>query len=382
MNTQFTPAQKTDIVNQYWNGTSAKDLCELHHVPRSTLYTWLKPYKSVYASRHATKPAVTQKDYNDLKRKYERQSLVLRAIEDSGFISMVPLETRISMYNQLSEQYGAKVLQDALSISRGSYFNLIKKNRLPTYQKNRHEVLSAMVRTVFDESKQCYGSDKILAALQAQGVRTSKKYVLTLMHEMGLVSVTQEAKKNYRAFTKKKDIVRQQFEVSHPNEVWVSDCTQFMVKGIYYYICAIIDLFSRKVVAYKISPNCTTRLITSTFRMAYEDRGRPQDLVFHSDQGTQYTANAFRRLLVDLRVRQSFSRPGTPHDNAVSEAFFSILKKEELYRRDYRSERDFRQSVDKFIRDYNTERPHRFNNYQPPVTAEAAYWRTHLDMSK
>ncbi len=54
MNTKFTPAQKTDIVNQYWNGTSVKDLCELHHIPRSTLYTWLKPYKSVYASRHAT----------------------------------------------------------------------------------------------------------------------------------------------------------------------------------------------------------------------------------------------------------------------------------------------------------------------------------------
>lgn len=70
MNTKFTPARKTDIVNQYWSGTSVKVLCELYHVPRSTLYAWLKPYKSVYASRYAMNPAVTQKDYNDLKRKY------------------------------------------------------------------------------------------------------------------------------------------------------------------------------------------------------------------------------------------------------------------------------------------------------------------------
>ena len=382
MNTNFTSKQKADIANQYWNGTSVKDLCEKYNVPRSTLYTWLKPYQYVYASRHATETIATQKEYNDLKRKFERLTLVLQAISDSGCITMIPLEKRITMYEQLSLQYGTKILLEALSISKGSYHNLIKKNRVPTYYQERHAELSDMVRKVFEESNQCYGSDKILAVLQSQGVRTSKKYILRLMHEMGLVSITQNAKKNFKALSKKKDIVRRQFEVSRPNEIWVSDCSQYMVKGIYYYICVIIDLFSRRVIAYKISTNCTARLITATFKTAYEGRGHPQDLIFHSDQGTQYTSNAFRHLLADLNVRQSFSRPGTPNDNAVCEAFFAILKKEELYRRDYRSERDFRQSVDQFILKFNTERPHRYNNNQPPIVVEKAFWKAHMDKSK
>ena len=382
MRTNVSSDQKAKIVNQYWIGTPVKDLCEKYQVPRSTLYSWPKPYQNVYASQHATEAIATQKEYNTLKRKYERQQQVLKAIADSGCITMIPLEERIVIFDQLSERYGANILLDALSISKGSYYNLIKKNRVSTYYKSRHDELSDMVRRVFDESDQCYGSDKILAVLQAQGVRTSKKYILRLMHEMGLVSVTQDAKKNYKALTKKKNIVKRQFEVSCPNEVWVSDCTQYMVKGIYYYICAIIDLFSRRVIAYKISPNCTTRLITATFKIAYEDRGRPQDLIFHSDQGTQYTSNAFRRLLADLNVRQSFSRPGMPNDNAVCEAFFAILEKEELYRKDYRSERDFRQGVGNFIIKYNTERPHRFNKNQPPIKVEDAYWEALLDKSK
>ena len=382
MSTIFTEAQKASIANQYWNGVSVKALCAKYQVPRSTLYTWLKPYQNVYASKFATETVATQKAYSDLKRKFERTAQVLQAISDSGFISKVPLEERITVFEQLSKQYSANVLVEALSISKSTYHSLIKKKHKSNYHQNRHNELAAMVRRVFDESDQCYGSDKILSVLHSRGIRVSKRYVLKLMREMGLVSVTQNAKKNYRAFAKKKDIVKRQFNISRPNEVWVSDCSQFMVKGIYYYICVIIDLFSRKVVAYKISPNCTARLITATFKMAFEDRGRPSGLIFHSDQGTQYTSNAFRRLLADLNVRQSFSRPGTPNENAVSEAFFSILKKEELYRKDYRSERDFRQSVGKFIVKYNTERPHRFNKNQSPDAAEKAYWEAASDLEK
>lgn len=175
-----------------------------------------EPYKNVYASRHATEAIATQKEYNDLKQKYDRQQQVLQAIVDSGCFTMIPLEERIAIYDQLSEHYGANILLDALSISKGSFYNRIKKNRVPTYYATRHDELAEMVHRVFDESNQCYGSDKILAVLQSRGVRTSKKYILRLMHEMGLVSVTQDAKKNYKALTKKKNTVKRQFEVSRP----------------------------------------------------------------------------------------------------------------------------------------------------------------------
>ena len=160
MNTNLTSGQKAKIVNQYWNGTPVKNLCEKYHVPRSTLYSWLKICQNVYASQHAAEAIATQKEYTDLKRKYEWQQQVLQAIADSGCITMIPLEERIAIYDQLREQYGTNILLDALSIFKGSYYNLIKKNRVPTYYKRRHDVLSNMVRMkIYEKRPQAGRSD-------------------------------------------------------------------------------------------------------------------------------------------------------------------------------------------------------------------------------
>ena len=94
--------------------------------------------------------------------------------------------------------------------------------------------------------------------------------------------------------------------------------------------CVIIDLFSRKAIAHKISANNDTALVLETFKIAYNERDKPQGLLFHSDQGTQYSAYEFRKCLRDWGVKQSFSNPGTPYDNAVAESFFSMMKQEEL----------------------------------------------------
>ncbi len=102
----------------------------------------------------------------------------------------------------------------------------------------------------------------------------------------------------------------------------------------------------------------------------YAERGYPEGLVFHSDQGTQYTSAAFRALLSSYGVTQSFSYPGRPVDNAVAESFFANLKREELYRHDYRSEREFREAVTDYIENYNSVRPHRSNNYKSPNIKE------------
>lgn len=95
----------------------------------------------------------------------------------------------------------------------------------------------------------------------------------------------------------------------------------------YYYLCAIIDLFSRKIISYRIFQNSSTQLLTKTFKQAYSERKPEKGLMFHSDRGTQYMSYTFVHLLEDFEVKQSFSRTGRSHDNAVAEAFFSILKK-------------------------------------------------------
>ena len=163
---------------------------------------------------------------------------------------------------------------------------------------------------------------------------------------------------------KKANLLHRSFHADAPNKIWVSDVTCIKLKNRYYYICVIIDLFSRKVVSYRIGLSNSTQLVTSTFKSAYQKRVPCGELTFHSDQGTPYTSYAFQRLLHQRHVKQSFSNPGSPLDNAVAESFFSTMKKEELYRIDYQSEAQFRQRVDAYVSFFNHVRPHMSLNYK------------------
>ena len=115
------------------------------------------------------------------------------------------------------------------------------------------------------------------------------------MQEMNLTSIRTDSKRLYLQFQaqKKTDRLRRQFSASAPNQIWVSDVTYFAYNKKMYYICAILDLYSRKVISYKISQKHSSQLITSTFRIAYEERRPADGLTFHSDRGRQYTAFAF-----------------------------------------------------------------------------------------
>ena len=105
--------------------------------------------------------------------------------------------------------------------------------------------------------------------------------------------------------------------------VWVSDITAYRFHHEYFYICAILDLFSRKVIAYRVAKTSSTQLITLASRQAYSERRPEPGLIFHSDRGKQYLSRSFQMLLKESGVEQSLSRPGNPHDNAVMESFFS-----------------------------------------------------------
>ena len=107
--------------------------------------------------------------------------------------------------------------------------------------------------------------------------------------------------------------------------------------------------------------------MSSTFKKAFQNRGRPTNLTFHSDRGGQYISGAFCALLRKCGVKQSFSKSGCPHDNAVAEAFFSTFKREEAYRHEYSSEADFRKSVETYVNFYNHVRPHQTLAYKAPA---------------
>lgn len=358
MHNKYCESKKKDIVQQYLHGQRVKLLQVKYNIPRSTIYSWMKKYKKLKSTGHSS---ISYQDYYNLKRRADKLEEMISVIKQAGCGLAAPLKEKLAAIESLYGQYSVHVLCEAMGVSRGTFYNhILRRKKVTEYDKRREEIRE-MVVVIFNESKQSFGAKKICAVLAERGVRTTSGYVAELMSDMDLQSVVRHSKRAYRKQierSKRQNVLQQQFDVAEPNRVWVSDTTCFKVKGKFYYICAIMDLFSRKIVAHRISSRHSTYLITSTFRQAFEKRGYPQQLTFHSDQGTQYTSKAFRDLLHLNKVVQSFSRPGKPHDNAVAEAFFSLLKKEELYRTNFRSEKEFCLGVDSYINFYNTERPH------------------------
>jgi transposase InsO family protein len=173
-----------------------------------------------------------------------------------------------------------------------------------------------------------------------------------------------------------KNHLKQQFNQAKPNLAWVSDITYVKVAGRFAYVCVILDLFSRKVIAYKTSAKIDTKLVLDTFYSACEKRGYPKGVLFHSDRGCQYTSKDFRNILDKEEFVQSFSAKGHPYDNAVAECFFKYLKKEELNRRTFNTIKELNLSLFEYIEGYyNTKRPHSSNDQLTPDEKEQAFYK-------
>ena len=358
--------EKQTLVARYRAGESVADICADTGVPRSTFYTWIKPYTvTMTDSGHV----VSQQAFIKMKQKLQKLEQMIEILQKVNCTVSAPLQEKLQELAKLHGQYSVHALCEALCVSRGTFYNhIFRRKEVTAYDKRRAE-MKEHIQTAFDESQQRFGANKIAAVLADRGVRTSPKYVAELMREMGLQSVSIYSKRDYQKserLVKKQNMLQRQFKVDEPNCVWVSDITCFKVNGKYLYICVILDLFSRKVVAHRVSPKNSTYLVTSTFRQAYRNRNEPQQLMFHSDQGPQYTSNTFRKLLRMNKVVQSFSKSGRPHDNAVAESFFASMKREEVYRTQYHSEHQFMGSVDTYIEFYNTKCPHSTLNYKTP----------------
>lgn len=307
----------------------------------------------------------------------KKQANIISILKAVHCTVSAPLKEKLFELEQLYGQYDVYTLCEALEVSRGTFYNYVLRGKHGNawYDKRREEY-RILIRNVFDEYRQVLGAEKIREILVQRGYQTSTKFVARLMQEMGLSSVRSTAKQDYlklREPEKKKNILQQQFTAEFPNQIWVSDVTCFKWGNRYLYICVILDLFSRRAIAHKVSRKNSTQLITATFKMAVESRKPEAGLIFHSDRGAQYTSHSFQKLIHDHACVQSFSHSGRPHDNAVAESFFASLKKEELYRRDYSSEVAFKHGVDSYIDFYNEKRPHRTLKNKTPCYVEEQF---------
>ncbi len=167
------------------------------------------------------------------------------------------------------------------------------------------------------------------------------------------------------------NVLDRQFSADAPNQKWVADFTYIWTAEGWLYAAAVIDLFSRRVVGWSMSDTMTAQLVTDALVMAIWRRGKPDALLHHSDQGSQYTSQQFQRLMADNGVTCSMSRSGNVWDNAAMESFFSSLKTERIARKTYRTRNQARQDVFDYIeRFYNPTRRHSTLGYLSPMDFE------------
>lgn len=374
MNIKYTNDQKKIIVERHiTGGESVAAIVADTNIPRSTLYLWIKQYYEKTLGKKEWSPSY---QIRFLENKVKRLEEIITILKTVNCSVKDPLKIKLQALEELYGQYSVHVLCDALEVSRGTFYNFMFRNKRDNtwYDKHREE-LRQKIQEIYDESNQIFGATKIVAVLKERGYSTSIKMVRELMRDMGLTSIRQDAKDLYDKEQRKfKNYLNQQFDTTAPNQVWVSDVTYFRFNHKNFYICAIIDLYSRFVVGYKIGEKNSTQLVKSTFKLAYEKRNPGNNLIFHTDRGSNYKSKTMCQYLKALNVRQSFSRAHIPYDNSVMESFFSSLKREELYRTKYRSEYEFRTSVDNYIVFYNERRPHAKNGYKTPLKKEQDYY--------
>ncbi len=374
MKNTYTSEQKQTIIERYISdGETYSQINADTGIAKSTFYSWLKKYN--VKKETAKKKTVNYRNFMLLENKVARLENMVNILKIVGGIEDIPLRKKLFLAERFYNEYSVHLICETLDIPRGTFYNHILRNKKGnTWYAKRKEELRLRIQEIYDENRQIFGADKIATIMKNEGIAVSTEMVRKLMREMGIGSVRQSAKKLYEDECKKhKNYVNQQFDTHAPNEVWVSDVTYFKFNEKAYYICVVIDLFSRKVISYKVGKKNSTQLVTSTLKMAYENRKPNSSLIYHTDRGFNFCSRGMAEYIKSIQITHSFSRPYVPYDNSVVESFFASLKREELYRTKYRSESEFMLAVSDYMDFFNTKRPHRKLQYRTPEQKEHDY---------
>jgi putative transposase len=263
---------------------------------------------------------------------------------------------------------------EALGVSRGGFYAWLSRPRSQRAQEN--ERLTLQVRRSFAESDGTYGSPRVLRDVRAWGYRCGKHRVARLMAAAGLRARRRRRRLPLDGGVRAADAVApnlldRQFDAPAPNQRWVADFTYVWTSEGWLYVAVVLDLFSRRIVGWSMQASMTAQLVIDALLMALWRRGKPRELLHHSDQGSQYTSEEFQRLLSEHGVTCSMSRQGNVWDNSAMESFFSSLKTERVNRHQYRSRDEARADVFDYIeRFYNPRRRHSSIGFISPVEFE------------
>jgi putative transposase len=260
----------------------------------------------------------------------------------------------------------------ALGVSRSGFHAWL--TRAPSQRARDDEELGARIRASHVGSYRTYGARRVWHDVLAEGYRCGLHRVERLMRQHGL-----RARPRRRGLPKDHgersviagNVLDREFTADRPNQKWVADFTYIWTAEGWLYVAAVIDLFSRRVVGWSMSDTMTAQLVTDALIMAIWRRGKPDALLHHSDQGSQYTSEQFQRLMADNGVTCSMSRSGNVWDNAAMESFFSSLKTERIGKKLYRMRSQAKADVFDYIECfYNPTRRHSTLGYLSPIDFE------------
>jgi transposase InsO family protein len=281
------------------------------------------------------------------------------------------------------EQWPVAVQCRVLEVSRSGFYAW--RSREPSAAEKQRAELAEQVAAIHAEVKGRYGSPRVHAELVARGTPCCVNTVARVMREAGIAAKT---KRKFRQTTDSNhalpvagNVLDRAFDPDEPNVAWVADVTYIPTREGWLYLAVVEDLFSRAVVGWSMDATMTSRLVVDALEMAVADRlGGPSvsALVAHSDRGSQYASEHYRRRLSEERITCSMSRRGNCWDNAPMESFFASLKKELVHDEDYATRDEARASIFEYIEAfYNRVRRHSSLGYVAPAEYERTHNQTH-----
>ena len=251
-----------------------------------------------------------------------------------------------------------------LEVSPSGYYDWQKRRTAPGSRAVENQTLAKQIEAIHVQSRQTYGSPRIMEALRKQGRHHGRNRIARLMRE-GSLCGRQRGRYRVRTTDSNHDHpiapnrLTEAPKATAPNQLWVADITYVETQEGWLYLAAILDLYSRKIVGWAMSERIDTNLVLKALAMALLHRKPPANLLCHTDRGVQYASADYRRALSQAGLVASMSRKGNCYDNAAMESFWSTLKLELIYRRDFTTRTQARCQIFDYIEAfYNRQRFH------------------------
>jgi putative transposase len=259
----------------------------------------------------------------------------------------------------------------------GYHEHFVRRQDIVQRRHLSDEALLVHIRAVFKENRGAYGWPRIWRELRAQGIRVGKLRVQRLMQRNGIRA---RGKRRFRITTTDSrhglptapNLLNRNFTAAAPNQVWVGDVTYIATKEGWLFLAVVMDLFSRRIVGWSLGEQITSEIVIDALRMAWFLRcpDRKSELIFQSDQGSQYASHEFNELLKECGIMPSMSRKGNCWDNACSETLFGSLKVERLHGQHFETRRQGKDEALDWLLWYNQTRLHSTLNYVSPIQFE------------